>query len=139
MFHAGNQIRRATLRTAAAIALVVGATWGCAATPGADAVAAPPAPHVEAALDDAARSTGVPRGELKVVSVEQVTWRDAALGCPEPGMMYTQALVAGYRITIGAAGKSLDYHADQRGRVLLCPPERAVAPLAPPPAAAGHL
>ena len=91
----------------------------------------PPPPQVTMALDDAARRTGLPRDQLTVVNVEQVTWRDGALGCPEPGMMYTQALVMGYRITIAAAGKSLDYHADQRGRVLLCPAERAVAPLTP--------
>jgi hypothetical protein len=43
-------------------------------------------------------------------------------------------LMPGYRIRLEAGGKALDYHADQRGTVLLCPPERAQAPLPAPPA-----
>ncbi len=114
------------------------AASGCAQTP----VAAPAEqpPHVKAALDDASGRTGLPSDQITVVGVEQVTWRDAALGCPEPDKMYTQALVAGYRITLQAAGNALDYHADQHGRVLLCPPGRAVPPAVPraaPPAPNG--
>jgi len=97
-----------------------------------DVPGAPAPPQVTSALEDAGRRTGLSKDQLEVISVDPVTWRDGALGCPEPGMMYTQALVPGFRITIKAAGKPLDYHADQRGRVLLCPPERALAPLAPP-------
>ena len=40
------------------------------------------------------------RADLKVLSAEAVTWSDGSLGCPEPGMMYTQALVPGYRVQI---------------------------------------
>ena len=92
------------------------------------AVPPAPAPPVQAALDDAAHSTGFAPASLKVSSVEKVTWLDGSLGCPEPGLMYTQALVAGYRIRIDAGGKTLDYHADKRGTLVLCPAERAAEP-----------
>lgn len=135
MRHARIPVRHTAWPSATAAAWLMAATCGCAATAGNDAApVAQLAPHVVMALNDAAQRTGLPSKQLTVVSVEPVTWRDSALGCPEPGMLYTQALVAGYRITIEAAGKSLDYHADQHGRVLLCPPERTVAPLAPPAA-----
>ncbi|MFO1467939.1 MAG: hypothetical protein U1F35_16115 [Steroidobacteraceae bacterium] len=119
---------------AAKVVMLASATFGCAGTPVTDTQAAEavaPAPPVDAALDDAAGRMGLPRNQVTVVRVEQVTWRDAALGCPEPDKMYTQALVAGYRITLQAVGNPLDYHADRLGRLLLCPPERAVAPIAP--------
>ncbi len=84
---------------------------------------------VQAALADASRQTGRDIGTLKVVSAEVVTWPDGSLGCPQPGMMYTQALVPGYRIRIDAGGSVLDYHASTRGQLVLCPPERAMPPL----------
>lgn len=86
---------------------------------------------VQAVLADAARTTGLAAEDLKVVSVERVTWLDGALGCPEPGLFYTQALVSGFRIRIEAGADLLDYHTDATGGiVLLCPPGRAVAPAA---------
>ena len=122
--------------------LLVAATLGCAAAPDKAAsswpqphpagslAAGPPeqAPPVRAAIDDAARRTGLAAVELKVASVERVTWLDGSLGCPELDLMYTQALVLGYRIRIEAGGKTLDYHTDTRGEMLLCPLGRAVAP-----------
>jgi hypothetical protein len=75
----------------------------------------------EAALADAARHTGLGRAELKVLSTEDVTWSDGSLGCPRPGMMYTQALVPGYRVRIEAGGRVLDYHAGRSGQPTLCP------------------
>jgi hypothetical protein len=83
---------------------------------------------VQAALSDAARVTGLAVAKLKVASVDNVTWLDGSLGCPEPDLMYTQALVAGYRIRIVAGDQSLDYHADTHGTLLLCPQGRAVPP-----------
>ena len=83
----------------------------------------------DAALADAARRTGLPLAQLKVTAAEAVTWRDGSLGCPEPGMAYTEALVPGYRVRITADGQEFDYHASSRGSLLLCPAGRAREPL----------
>ena len=70
-----------------------------------------PAPRdVVRAVDDLAASLGVDAGEVEVVSVEEVTWRDGSRGCAEPGMAYTQALVDGSRITLRAGGRTYEYH-----------------------------
>jgi hypothetical protein len=63
-----------------------------------------------AAIADLSRDTGVDPDDIHVVANEPVTWRDGSLGCPEPGMMYTQALVDGYRIVLRAAGEVVEYH-----------------------------
>lgn len=83
----------------------------------------------DAALADAARQTGLGRHELKVIRAEHVTWRNGSLGCPEKGMVYTDALVPGFRIQIQAESRVLDYHGSTRGLPMLCPAERAVEPL----------
>jgi hypothetical protein len=70
---------------------------------------------------------------LRVVSVEDVMWPDGALGCPEPGRMYTQALVPGQRVRIAAPGAleaPMHYHISKRGNAwLYCPAERVQQPL----------
>lgn len=83
----------------------------------------------DAVVSDAAQRTGVKKSDLVVESAEAVTWADGSLGCPEPGAMYTMALVPGYRIRVRAGGELLDYHAAERGQFLLCPPGRAVDPV----------
>jgi hypothetical protein len=83
--------------------------------------------------EDAARRSGVAAADLRVVSVEDVTWPDGSLGCPEPGRLYTQALVPGHRVRIaapGAADAPMHYHLSTRGNAwLYCPAERALEPL----------
>ena len=95
----------------------------------ADATANAPAAMIEAALDDAANRSTTGRAELKVKSAEPVTWSDGSLGCPQPGMLYTQALVSGYRIVLLAGEQALNYHAAARGKPVFCPTSRVVAPL----------
>jgi hypothetical protein len=46
---------------------------------------------------------------VTVISAEAVTFPDGSLGCPEPGMAYTQALVDGYKIVAEAGGKTYDF------------------------------
>jgi hypothetical protein len=116
-----------------------GAPAGAAGNEAPGTVGTPPAysPQVpadlkrmtEAALVDAARRTGRDPATLKVISAESVVWPDGSLGCPEPGMAYTMALVPGYRIRVDAGGSEFDYHASARGQLVLCPPGRASAPL----------
>ena len=81
---------------------------------------------VDAAIADAAKRFAV---QAQAVSVERVTWRDGSLGCPQPGMGDTQALIPGWRVKLAAGNRILDYHASERGRVIHCPPGRAKEPL----------
>ena len=43
-------------------------------------------------------------GTPELVSAEAVTWPDSSLGCPSPGVSYTQALVDGMRVIVSVAG-----------------------------------
>lgn len=82
----------------------------------------------EAAIRDAAAAADVDPDEVEVVTVEQVTWRSGAVGCPEPDRMYTQALVEGYRIVVRVGGTEVHYHgADDQ------PPFRCDDPEEPAP------
>jgi hypothetical protein len=82
-----------------------------------------PAPLLEKVLEDAQKRTGASRSQLEIISTEKVTWNDGALGCPQPDRMYTQALVPGYRIRVRVADQTLDYHAAEAGRFVLCTPQ----------------
>ena len=82
----------------------------------------------EAVLADASERTGFEVAKLEVVESVTVTWPDGSLGCPEPGMNYTMALVPGYRIRIRADQQVLNYHASARGYWVFCPVGRAVDP-----------
>lgn len=84
---------------------------------------------VDAVLADAATRSGRPVEELEVISAESVTWSDGSLGCPQPGMMYTQALVPGYRILVQAGDQRYDYHGSVRGGFALCPAGQAIDPV----------
>jgi len=122
-------------RPAAAMLLFSLLFAACAAAAQVDRPIAPPGREmpmqsiVEAVLADALERTGLARDALEVLSAEPVTWPDGSLGCPRPGMEYTQALVPGYRIRIRAGGRTLDYHANQRGYWILCPDGASQDPL----------
>jgi len=79
--------------------------------------------------EDAARQGGVSVDDVRVTNAIAVTWPDGSLGCPEPGMTYTQALVPGYRILVRAGDRALQYHASRTGHFVLCPAGRAVDPV----------
>ena len=58
-------------------------------------------------LKEAAKLANVPPQQLVIVRAEAVVWNDGSLGCPEPGMEYTQALINGYWVVIKAAGTDI--------------------------------
>jgi hypothetical protein len=72
------------------------------------------------AIQEMARRSGVPEGEFSRLSVTGETWRDASLGCPEPGRVYAQVLTPGYRVVLEARGQRYEFHTDEK-RVVLCP------------------
>ena len=72
-------------------------------------------------IADLAKRLAVDLKLIGVVSVDSVTWPNAALGCPRPEKVYTQGIVPGFRIKLTAAGSEYVYHADQKGSILLCP------------------
>ncbi|MFP3913358.1 MAG: hypothetical protein ACLFWM_00655 [Actinomycetota bacterium] len=75
---------------------------------------------VEAALADLAERLDVGTTDIEVVSFEFVTWNDGSLGCPQPGEMYTQALVEGSRTVLEHDGVTYDYHAGADDQPFLC-------------------
>ena len=85
-------------------------------------------PMLDRIRADAAQRAGVGPDQVKLLSVESVTWSDGSLGCPEPGMMYTQALVRGQRIRVEVAGTILLYHAGAQNTFVHCPADRAREP-----------
>jgi hypothetical protein len=80
-------------------------------------------------LNEAAALTNVARKQLVIVRAEPVVWNDGSLGCPEPGMMYTQALVNGYWVVISVAGHTYDFRVGRGGSFRLCPAGRGRPPL----------
>jgi hypothetical protein len=85
---------------------------------------------------DASKRSGVAAEQLTVVSAEKVTWTDGALGCPQPGRLYTQSIVPGYRVWMRAGQKMIVYHTNESGdQVVVCPsagvrPAKPDAPIA---------
>lgn len=75
---------------------------------------------IEAAKALAVQVQGADESSIEVSAAERVTWSDGSLGCPEEGMVYTQALVDGYWIVLSTSVGSLDYRSDLSGRLRLC-------------------
>ncbi len=85
-----------------------------APVPGADA------PDVRASVDDLASRLGVDAGDVTVVAVQEVTWSDGSRGCARKGMMYTQSLIEGSRITLEVDATTYEYHSGGSGGPFLC-------------------
>ena len=83
---------------------------------------------LDSILSETARLAKVRREQLVIVRAESVVWNDGSLGCPEPGMMYTQAFVNGYWVVIDAAGQKYDFRVGSRGNFRLCPPGQGHPP-----------
>ena len=75
---------------------------------------------LEPVIAAAAELAGVDPADTRVVTAQEMMWPDGSLGCAEPGMMYTQAIVPGYWVIIEAGGEGYDYRLDDQGRFRLC-------------------
>lgn len=70
---------------------------------------------------------------IEVVSVTEVDWPDGSIGCPQPGMVYTQAIVNGTKIVLRHDGVTYDYHRGGSRPVFYCPPDRSADKVIAPP------
>ncbi|GAA4868472.1 hypothetical protein [Serinicoccus chungangensis] len=68
-------------------------------------------PDVQEAIEAEAQRTGVEPEAVTVAGYADVTWSDGSIGCPKPGMMYTQALVPGHQLVLEVDGSYASYHA----------------------------
>lgn len=75
---------------------------------------------VDLARQDLARRLGLSPDQIVVESVKEREWPDTSLGCPEPGRLYAQVIVPGYRIVLRAQDRTFVYHTDRTSRVVLC-------------------
>ena len=86
--------------------------------------------QIEFAKADLAQRLNVDPGQVLLSGAQSVTWRSGALGCPEPGMNYTQALVPGTVIYLKVDTMIHAYHARVAGEPFYCPRDRVEPPAA---------
>lgn len=79
----------------------------------------------EASIAFAAATLGVAPDALHILAVETVNWPDAALGCPQPDMIYAAVITPGYRVVLEMADGQVVVHTDSRldGEKLICSEE----------------
>jgi len=95
---------------------------GIAATP----ALAPDAAAIGAAsVDFVAGMLGIAPDTLRIATVEAMNWPDAALGCPQPDMIYAAVITPGYRVVLETADARFVVHTDSRpdGEKIICPEE----------------
>lgn len=86
----------------------------------------------ETALADCSRRSGKTPAALRIVTARHVTWNDASLGCPEPGLGYAQVLINGYWLVISDGEREYDYRSGGKGRLAFCKnPTRGPLPAGP--------
>lgn len=120
------------------------ATLSTLFSPGAiDMSPAPPALQslIEKAKADLAQRLSIPVNEIVLLEATSVIWPDGSLGCPQPGVAYTQVPQDGLLLRIQARGQTYEYHSGGRRDPFLCvrsvkepssPPQIDIFNLTPP-------
>jgi hypothetical protein len=68
-----------------------------------------------------ATKLGVSQSSITEISTMKKEWNDGSLGCPKPGIMYTQVVIEGYQIILQVKDKQYDFHAGNSPEsVFLC-------------------
>jgi hypothetical protein len=85
-------------------------------------------PLAQTARTDLAKRLGIDEASIELIRIEEVTWPDGGLGCPRPGMAYTQALVNGSLIVLRFQGVHYEYHTGPSGEPFYCAHPQAPLP-----------
>jgi hypothetical protein len=76
--------------------------------------------QVTQATKDLAGRLNIPVDQIQLIDIASVVWSDGSMGCPQPGMFYTQALVEGLRIRLGVGERIYHYHSGRNQAPFLC-------------------
>lgn len=99
---------------------VIALTAGCTMQSTAASIPKELAASANLAVEMAATRLGVASEMITIKTVAKVTWPNGGLGCPKPGMNYSQALVPGYKIELEISGQIHHYHGRMGGDPLFC-------------------
>jgi hypothetical protein len=80
----------------------------------------PNPPEVEQARADLAQRLNVLPTDVEIVSVQEIAWSDASMGCPQPGLNYVQVETPGWLIQLAHAGQAYAYHSGGGQPPFLC-------------------
>jgi hypothetical protein len=75
---------------------------------------------VDQAVADLATRLKVDASNIDTISAQSMSWPDGSLGCPQPGMGYTQVMVDGALILLSVNGTSYSYHSGGSRAPFLC-------------------
>jgi hypothetical protein len=89
---------------------------------------------VTKAKEDLSNRLSVAVDQINLLEVRQVTWPDSSLGCPQPGVTYTQAPQEGLLIRLGVDRDMYFYHSGEAGVPFLCEATSQIVPKVTPKA-----
>ena len=118
----GAKMKRALLSIFVILLLLAACSPQAAATEIPPTEEAPPThinvdltPAQLAAISNLSKNLGLSPSEIRIVSTEAVEWPDSCLGVSVEGIMCSQVVTPGFRITLEANGKQVEYHTNQDG------------------------
>jgi hypothetical protein len=88
---------------------------------------------VEQALADLAERLGLGAEQIEVLEAKAVVWPDGGLGCPQPGVAYTQVQVEGVLIRLRVGKRVYPYHGGGGRAPFLCEQPMPDQNFTPPP------
>ena len=69
---------------------------------------------------DLAEQLSMPMTQINFIQAISATSSDSSLGCPQPGMAYSQVLTPGYLIQLQTDNRVYEYHTDADQLVVFC-------------------
>lgn len=76
-------------------------------------------PAQRVAISTLAQNLGITPDKIKLISTEAVDWPDSCLGVSTEGIMCSQVVTSGFRVTLEANGKQVEYHTNQDASVIV--------------------
>lgn len=86
---------------------------------------------IDKAKTDLAQRLSISITLIRFIEVDEVTWPDSSLGCPQDGMAYAQVLTPGYLIRLEYSNNQYEYHSGKGAEVIYCANPTAPVPGAP--------